>query len=64
MVDFVVYELFGKLDVKLISKILYEKICYFVIKCMISILNGIRFMYIELFFIGKYFFRVNYCGGI
>lgn len=45
----------NKLKVKFISKILYEKICYLVINKMISIFNGICFMYIEFLFVGEIF---------
>lgn len=35
--------------VKLISDIKYEKICYFIIYCMIEILNGNCFVYMLFF---------------
>lgn len=62
--DFVVFELFEKFEVKFINKILYEKICYFIINKMISVLNGNCFLYIEFLKEGKYLFRINYCVGL
>lgn len=53
----------NKLKVKFISKILYEKICYLVINKMISIFNGICFMYIEFLFVGESFLKFNICVG-
>lgn len=64
VVDIVVFEMFEKLGVKLVSKILYEKIWYFEIKRMISIFNGICFMFVEFLVDGKYLFRINYCVGV
>ncbi|XP_062586979.1 uncharacterized protein LOC134248578 [Saccostrea cucullata] len=62
--DSAVQELLNKLDVKLTSKILYEKIRHPETNRMTSILNGTRFMYIEPLPDGKYLPRINYCGGI
>lgn len=45
--DLVVFELFEKFEVKFKSKIIYEKICYFIINKMMSELNGNCFFYIE-----------------
>lgn len=61
--DFVVFELLDKFGCVVKSKIFYEKIWYLVSNKMISVLNGNCFIYIELLFIGKFLFRVNYCGG-
>lgn len=43
--DSAVHELLGKLDVKLTSKILYEKIRHPVTKRMTTILNGTKFIH-------------------
>lgn len=49
MDDLVIYDMFKKLGVYFKSEIKYEKIRNFIFNKMIKVLNGNRFLYIELF---------------
>lgn len=62
--DTAVLEMLEKLGVKLVSKILYEKIRHPETKRMTSILNGTRFMFVEPLADGKYLPRINHCAGV
>ncbi|XP_062583223.1 uncharacterized protein LOC134244991 [Saccostrea cucullata] len=62
--DSSVHEMLDKLCVKLVSKILYEKIRHPETNRMTSILNGTRFMFIEPLPDGKSLPRTNYCAGV
>ncbi|KAK3107169.1 hypothetical protein FSP39_008435 [Pinctada imbricata] len=62
--DSAIHELLIKLEVKLTSKILYEKIRHPVTNKMTSVLNGNRFMYIEPLPEGRSLPRVNNCAGL
>lgn len=59
-----VVELLNKLEAKLKSKILYEKIRYPVTSKMTSVLIGNRFMYIEPLENGKVLPRVSHYASI
>ena len=62
--DSAVCEMLDKLNVKLTSKIMYEKIRDPETKRMTSILNGTRFLFIEPLPDGKSLPRFNYCAGV
>ena len=62
--DSAIHELLHKLDVKLTSKIMFEKIRHPVTNKMTSVLNGNRFMYIEPLGDGQSLPRVNTCAGL
>lgn len=53
--DSVVFEMLDKFEINRKSEMKYENIIYFIIYCMINVLNGYRFLYIVLFFNGKFF---------
>lgn len=53
--DSVVFEMLDKFEINRKSEMKYENIRYFIIYCMINVLNGYRFLYIVLFFNGKFF---------
>ena len=61
--DSAVCEMFYKLNVKLTSKIMYEKIRDPETKRMTSVLNGTRFLFIEPLPDGKSLPKFNYCAG-
>lgn len=45
--DSVVFEMLDKFEINRKSEMKYENIRYFIIYCMINVLNGYRFLYIE-----------------
>lgn len=53
--DSVVFEMLDKFEINRKSEIKYENIRYFIIYCMINVLNWNWFLYIVLFFNGKFF---------
>ena len=59
-----VHELLNKLNVKLVSKVMYEKIRHPETNRMTSVLNGTRFMYIEPLPNGENLPRNNSCAGL
>ena len=61
-----VHELLNKLNVKLVSKVMYEIICHPETNRMtsLSVLNGTRFMYIEPLPNGENSPRNNSCAGL
>ena len=59
-----VHELLDKLNVKLISKVMYEKIRHQETNRMTSVLNGTRFMYIDPLPEGHHLPRNNTCAGL
>ena len=61
--DSAVCEMLYKLNVKLTSKIMYEKIRDPETKRMTSVLNGTRFLFIEPLPDGKSLPKFNYCAG-